>query len=75
LEAIIGAMKEKPKKVLFFDDSIEHLDSVSSTGKKLGITIEVYQVVATPKGIEKPTERETRIVESLLDRSRLGAGS
>jgi hypothetical protein len=59
---------------LLFDDSSDHLDSVSSTGKKLGITTDAYQVVATPKGIEKPTERDSRIVESLLDRSELGSG-
>ncbi len=75
LTAFVSSMEKKPAKILFFEDSSAHLETVSSAGSKLGIPTVVYQVVATPPGISKPTDRETQVVESLLDRSRLGRGA
>lgn len=53
LKSFLQASKKKPSKIHFFDDSIEHIDSVSSIRIELGIPIFIYQFTPPGSGLEK----------------------
>lgn len=73
LKAFLDLLPEKlkPKKILFFDDSTNNLDSVEGTVALLGVSLETYELKSTPSGIKKPLEKDHKIWESLIDRSML----
>ena len=64
-------ISKKPKRIVFFDDSPSNLQSVLETICPNTYSLETYQVKAAPQGLSYPSERDLKLWESLIDRSRL----
>lgn len=57
---------DRPGTILYFDDSVAHLDSVATAMGQLGIVVQTYQMEDSSPGLKTLSPREEKVWESLL---------